>query len=71
MYLSAYNYEIQHTRSEKNAIAEYFSRAPAPLQSADSTSKDVSIVNFLTDDSLPVLMDDVKTATGADRTLQK
>lgn len=70
VFLSAYNYEIHYITSEKNTIADYFSRAPAPLFSADSTSKYVSIVNFLNDESLPVLVKDVKAATAADRTLQ-
>lgn len=72
IYLAAYNYTIQYIRTDKNVIADYFSRSPAPLSDVVSECQDpeVSYVKFLDDDTIPLSYVDIKNATAVDRTLQ-
>ncbi|XP_048488715.1 uncharacterized protein K02A2.6-like [Plutella xylostella] len=73
IYLSAYNYVIQYLPSEKNIVADYFSRAPLPVRHTeleDAEDAAAAPLHFLDESTLPVSVDDVRTATAADRTLQ-
>lgn len=73
--LSAYNYSIEYIASEKNTIADYFSRT---ITSDDSPrgrggtglEQDRSYLKFLDAHVSPITFEDLKRATEKDKTLQ-
>ncbi|CAG9114408.1 unnamed protein product [Plutella xylostella] len=71
--LSAYNYKIQYIKTDKNVVADYFSRAPPPQPepaAAASTGEDYSYLKFLDTNVSPVKFHDIQKATKSDRVLQ-
>lgn len=71
IFLSAYNYEIQYLSSEKNAVADYFSRASITNNPSEpECCEGGSYLNFIDNDMLPVSFHDIKQEVSKDKVLQ-
>lgn len=73
--LSAYNYKVQYVRSDNNAAADFFSRAPLPCSDAESRIIERNVdayyaINFLDESSPAVSARDIGIMTARDATLQ-
>lgn len=70
--LSAYNYKVQYIRTDKNVVADYFSRAPISesVSMVNEKEEDRSFLNFLDTNIAPVTFHDIRQATKADKVMQ-